>query len=741
MRESDKTAIRTGTCPVCGVGCHVEVHISNGKVVRVKGDPKSFVPASCVRSGAALDYHDHPDRLNFPLRRSGTRGEGRWQRISWQEAIDEIAGKLGAIRDRYGPEAVLVLGGSPHGAGDPAAWRWCNLWGTPNYFHLGKNCGEAELPAEWAVYGELTVMSMPAPGVTKCTILWGCNPYESRGPLGWQPFLDAKKQGMKLIVVDPRLTASGREADLWLQLRPGTDGALAFGMLNVIISEGLYDRDFVDKWCLGFEELKGLVGRYPPEKVETITWVPAAKIVEAARTYATSKPALLTMGVANCHLGKAGLSSVLGKCLLRAVTGNLDVEGGNCFGDVPEYTAFLDELHWDKLIDHPLRTRDNVSVDIWPIGSVRALKLFREAMGKIYPKGCGPAHYMVEPGPSCVWTAMLEGKPYPIKAAFTQGTNTLCALANGKRICQAFKSQNLDLHVAMDHFMTPTAQLADYVLPATDGLERPDLQNPLGQLWGFTNTYSGRGQAVKPLYERRDDYQLWRDLGNKLGQKGYWPDTLEDWFDKLLEPAGIAFRELISRDIPWLFPLPQHKRYEARGFATFSGKVELVPSILEKLGYEPLPDYEEPAWSPISSPELAKEYPLILISGGRVRNYHHSAHRQLTKLRRRYPYPLLQIHPEMAKGLGISEGDPVYIETPVGRVRQKAQLVEGIHPQVVHADAYWWYPEQPGTDPCLFGVWDSNINSILPDDLEHSDYAGDNNLRGLLCRVYRAKEL
>lgn len=734
MQRGDKTTTVRGACPVCGVGCHAEVDISNGRIVRVKGDPKS-ASVTCVRFGVALDYHDHPDRLNWPLKRSGGRGEGRWQRISWEEAIDEIAERLGSIRGKYGPEAVLALGGSPHAAGDPATWRWCNLWGTPNYFHLGKNCGEAEFLTEWAVYGEITSLSLPRAGLTQCTILWGANPYESSGA-GWRLFLNAKKNGMKLIVVDPRLTMSGREADLWLQLRPGTDGALAFGMLNVIITEGLYDREFVERWCLGFEKLKGLVEQYPPQRVEAITWVPQAKLMEAARSYATSKPALLTWGVANCHLGKGTLSSVLGKCFLRAITGNLDVEGGNSFGDVPEYTAFLDELHFDKLIDHPLRKRDNVSADIWPIASVKGLELFREAMGKIYPKGCGPAHYMVYPGPSSVWSAILEEKPYPIKAVFTQGTNTLCALANSKRIYQAFKSENLALHVAMDHFMTPTAQLADYVLPATDALERPDLDN----LWGFSNAFSGRKGAVEPLYERRDDYQLWRDLGNKLGQEAYWPATLEGWFDRLLEPAGVTFRELISRDDPRLVPQRRRKRYEVRGFATFSGKIELVPSILTRLGYEPLHGYEEPAWSPISSPRLAEEYPLILISGGRVRDYHHSALRQMERLRRRYPNPLLQIHPETAKRLGISEGDSVYIETPLGKIRQEARLVEGIHQQVVHADGYWWFPEQPGADPCLFGVWDSNINSILPDDLEHSDYAGDNNLRGLLCRVYRAKE-
>jgi anaerobic selenocysteine-containing dehydrogenase len=232
---------------------------------------------------------------------------------------------------------------------------------------------------------------------------------------------------------------------------------------------------------------------------------------------------------------------------------------------------------------------------------------------------------------------------------------------------------------------------------------------------------------------------LWRELGNRLGQEGYWPDTAQDWFDILLRPAGVTFKELVEQGI--LTSTSREKRYLKKGFATFSGKVELVSGLLQKLGYEPLPEYEEPGWSLVRTPELAQEYPLILISGSRVQHYHHSTGRQLKSLRRRQPYPQLQIHPETAKKLNISENDFVYIETPLGRIKQKAQLFNGIHQQVVHADGYWWFPEQPGSDPCLFGVWESNINSILPDGLEHSDYSGDNNFRGLLCRVYRAEDL
>jgi len=736
--EKGRTEIKRGTCPVCNiVGCHVRVHIRDGEVVKITGDPKSPLGQNpCARLVAAVDYHYHPERLNYPLKRAGERGDGNWQRISWEQAMDEIAQKLDSIRARFGPEAVVALGGGNPHPGDPAAWRWCNLWGTPNFFWQGKNCGEAEFLAESAIYGYITTLFNPVPGTTKCLMVWGHNPWESFQNW-WPNYLEAKKMGAKMVVVDPRLTRTAEEADIWLQLRPGTDGALLLGMINVIINEGLYDKEFVEKWCLGFDKVRDLVQKYPPEKVEGITWVPREKIIEVARLFATSKPAYLTFGVATCHLGRgAGVSAVVGKCILRAITGNLDVMGGSSFTSYP-LPSYLDECHWDKVIEHSLRKRDNVSAHVWPIASVKSFKLFREAMGKVYPKGAGYAHYFMYPGSRYIWSAILEEDPYPMKAVFLQTSNPLIVLGNAKRIYEALKSSNLELFVCMERWMTPSAQLADYVLPAADALERDLLDNS----WGFFNTYFAREKAVEPLYERKEDYRLWRDLGIRLGQEGYWTETSEQWFDKILESAKVTFRELAARDVPGLVPAPEYGLHEKRGFATFSGKVELTSSVFEKLGYDPLPDYQEPPWSPVSTPDLAREYPLILTSGGRVRPFHHSQHRQIDKLRRRHPVPLLQINPETAQGLGIADGDPVYIETPLGRIRQKAKLMAGIDPRVVHADGYWWYPELPGKDPCLFGVWESNINCILPDDPELCDYTGDNPFTALLCRVYKAKEL
>jgi anaerobic selenocysteine-containing dehydrogenase len=725
-----KVPAQRGTCPVCGVGCFVEAKIVDDAPVAIKPDHASGLPADCARAGQAIAYHDHLDRLNHPLKRVGKRGEGKWEQISWEQALDEIAAKLAAIRDRHGPEAVQTMGGSAKGPGDAACWRWSNLWGTPNILHQGKNCGEAELLAEWATYGDQTCIGWSlVPGLTKCVLAWGSY-ITLAGPREKKKLRELRSSGGKLVVVDPRRTELADMADLWLQLRPGSDGALAYGMLNVIIQEKLYDADFVEKWCVGFDELAAMVRPYTPERAAALTWVPAEKIVEAARIWA-SGPAVIPFGLGTAELGKATTSAVFGKCYLRAITGNLDLRGGARFADPPELIRYREDMHWDTLLGHPLRTRDNVSAETWPVASVRGMRAYRRAMSNVHPLGPGPALYMMCVAPSSLWTAIVDQKPYPVKALINQGGNVMVALGDSRRIHQALTSDNLELSVNMDHWMTPGGQLADYVLPATDGLERP----VLGGLWGFADAFFAARRLVTPRHERRDDYQLWRELGNRLGQQGQWPDTLEGWFDSLLEPAGITHDELAGRQVPWLMSEPRFKRYETAGFATASGKVELASGLLAGLGYPAIPDFEEPAWSPERTPELSQAFPLILTTGTGLKWYYRSQQRQLPKMRKQHDYARATLHPDTAAELGISDGMMVWVETPLGRVRQMAELDERIHPRVVHADSHWWYPEREAHEPELFGVWESNINAILPDGVEHSDYAGDCYMRGLICRV------
>jgi anaerobic selenocysteine-containing dehydrogenase len=358
-------------------------------------------------------------------------------------------------------------------------------------------------------------------------------------------------------------------------------------------------------------------------------------------------------------------------------------------------------------------------------------------MKNVHPEGFGGAQYNMFVSSHAIWKGILTEKPYPVKAVLMQGSNPLLTFSNARTVHKALKSEKLALHVSMDFTLTPSNMLADYVLPATDWLERPEMRD----FWGFSDGIQGAKAVLAPMFERHHDYDLWRDLGKRLGQAEYWPDTLEGMYDKMLESSDTTFEGLCAmpgRALP--FDIPEEKPYEKKGFGTFSGKVELVPSVFEKLGYDPLPRYEEPPRSPVSTSELAEEYPLILIAGSRVVQYTHTRFREQEKIRKVYPNPLIRMHPDTAADLGISDGDTVVIETPEGKVRQKAKVWDGIHPRVVQADALWWYPELPGKEPCLFGVWESNINAILPDEEQFFDYAGDNYFRALLCRVYKAKE-
>ncbi|TAK27791.1 MAG: molybdopterin oxidoreductase, partial [Chloroflexota bacterium] len=587
MAAVDGMSVKKTSCNLCPAACGLEVHVADERVVKVQGDRETPIGRGhvCPKVAGAVDLHYHKDRLNYPLKRIGKRGEGRWQRISWSEAVGEIAEKLAAIHDRYGPEALLTICGTGRGPGDWSAWRFCNLFGSPNIFGQGKNCGQAEFVAECAMYGNDTNISNPVLGVTKCVILWGTNLPESRH-LWWRPMMEGKKAGAKFIAVDPRYTETAAEADIWLQLRPSTDGALALGMLHVIIEEELYDKAFVEQWCLGFDEVRRCVADYPLEKVAKITNVPAEKIAEAARLYAKDKPSIVTFGVATCQLGNnAAKSAVLGKALLRAITGNLDVRGGQVLREGFKELRWPQELYWDYLVSHPLRKHDNVSAEEFPVASVKSYALFREAMNKVYPNGYTASSYMRWVSPTLLWPAIVEGKPYPIRAVVTQGGNPLVSLAGSHTIHDALVDDKLELHVGMDLFMSPTIQLADYVLPAADFMERPDIRFR----WGLVDEWICGEQAVAPLYERRDDYQLWRELGVRLGQEGYWPDTLEGMLDRFLEPTGQTFGDFVARKDFYQMRPPRPGKYKEQGFATFSGKVELVPSILAKLGYDPLP--------------------------------------------------------------------------------------------------------------------------------------------------------
>jgi anaerobic selenocysteine-containing dehydrogenase len=691
--------------------------------------------ALCVKATPALELHDHPDRLNRPLKRVGRRGEGAWEEIGWEQALDEIAGKLASIRDREGPEALALLGGTIHGPGDWAGWRFANQWGTPNFINQGRNCGAGSVLVETAMYGWDTIGNGAIPGVTKCIVMWGRNHAES-APTGWRPLKRLVQDGMKLIVVDPRRTRTAEIADLHLAPRPRTDGALALGMIRVLIEEDRYDRDFVERWCLGFETVRGIADEWTPERTSEITGVPADLVVAAARTYADHRPALIPFGVAPSQIGEgASRSALLGISILRAITGNLDVEGGQGLHNAPsDQLAYLENIDFDRLVDHPRRTRDNVNAADVPLSSVAGYRAFREAMAGVHPAGHTAAQYMLFASQPHVYRAILEHDPYPIRAVIVQSGEPLMNYGGAKLAHEAFTSDELELLVVMDLWRTPTAQLADYVLPAADFFERPDL----GMGWGLMRLFVAAQQSVTPLHERRNDYELWSGLGRRLLDPVDWPVALEEVLDRFLAPSGRTFAEWADGPQNWHVAERSWRTYEQTGFATRSGKVELVPSLLERLGVDPLPTYTGP---PYCEPDVDDEdrYPLAMLTGSRVAGLQASTLRQSRRLHRLFPEPLVDLHPDTAARHGITDGDWVIVERPEGRIRQRAHLTDAIRPDIINVAGYWWEPTTP-PGPELSGARDANANWITPSESRLSSFAGDQPLRGLRCRIERADD-
>jgi thiosulfate reductase/polysulfide reductase chain A len=729
-------ALKKVVCVQCHNACRLAATVQGSRLVSVEPDEsfpgtKSSYPVTkgCPRRRNVVEYFYHPGRLNYTLKRIKGRGENHWQSISWADAFAEIGDKLKRIIGQFGPEAIATTSGTGR-THDEVRQRFFNLLGSPNHTGAGQIC-----------YGPFCVMSHAVFGwrvfpvvrdITQCILLWG-----GGGPRYWDVFWKAatnarKEHGAKIIVIDPRKIDSAKHADLLLQIRPGTDTALALAMIHHIIEEGLYDKAFVHEWCHGFDELRERVRQYPVERVSQITWIPAEKIRLAAQWYATLKPGVTNHGMGIEHLANS-IEALHAHFLLAALCGNVDKKGGDIFT-----TPYPGVIHEQEIAAHDRLSEEQINktlgMDRFRLMSRKGFDFVQSHVAKVYGKEAfARSSYEVFAHGPTLYRAVVTGKPYPVRGMITLSSNPMVTAPNTKLVYEALKS--LDLYVVVDFFMTPSAQLADYVLPATTYLERP-------WIWAYSGIV-GSDRAMPKLveghYDRRDEYDIWRGLGLELGQQADWPwETLEDLYDYRLKPIGLTFREFMNRG-GFLSTPKEYQRYRKHGFATETGKIELYSKALEALGYDPLPRFQEPPESPYSTPDVAKEYPLILITGGRHLPYYHSEHRQVKSMRKMHPDPLMQIHPDTAAELGIQQGDWVWIESPRGRIQQKCQTFEGIDPRVVHAQHGWWFPEEEGAEPSLHGVWKSNVNVLTNDAPDICNpISGGWPLRTLLCRVYKA---
>ena len=695
-------------CRGCHGVCGVNVHLRDGVVVRVTGDKDCATSLGyiCAKGRAAPDLLYHPDRLKYPLKRVGARGENKWQRITWDEAMDTVATEFSRVRQQYGADYIAAT----HGTGRPYIVffeRFVRSLGTPNFFGGMHICYFPRLATAALTTGVLPICDYYGFGgvYPRCVLVWGCNITEtgaSDGMCGVQLTRTLRRPGTKSVVVDPRRTGMAAGATHWLQVRPGTDAALALAMLNVIITEGLYDREFVSKWTVGFDDLSRRVAEYTPDWAASVTWVPAEDIRAAARTYATTKPACIQWGVA-IDQGTNNLQTSRAILCLSAITGNLDVPGGDVFF-VPPRGIVVQAPRLNPGILGPSLSPD-----------VMARRI-----------GAGRYPFIDQVHPQEFFEAVVDETPHPIKALFIMGCNLLVAHAYSENMIQALKK--IDFAVATDLFMTPTTQFADIVLPAASWLEQDDVAD-----LHFTWCVLAR-QKVAQIGECRDDKQIIIDLAHRLGLQSDFPwDTVTDWCDWLLKGTSLTFEQFKQLGI--LKGDMRYRKYEREGFATPSGKVELRSSTLESVGFDPLPAYIEPPESPYATPSALEDFPLIMTTGARTEPYFHSEGRQIKSLRRLMPEPLLEIHPEAARSLGITDGDRVWVESPRGgRITLRARLTDAIDPRVVSAPHSWWFPEK---DPPEYGFRDSNVN-MLTHGLPYDPHTGSESWRSFLCRVTKA---
>ena len=693
------SVVYKSACRMCHGGCGVLVHVRDGRVVKVTGDPSSPLSRGrlCVKGASSIQHLYNPQRLKHPLKRAGKRGQGQWERISWDEALDTIAERIRTFRDESGIESIAIGQGTGRHHVTHTI-RFADAIGTPNWCEPGgAQCFIPRISAGIMAYGDFPIVDYYGDVSPACLLVWGHNPLVS-GPDGEIQFLvrDCLAKGAKVIAIDPRRTETSAKADLWLQIRPGTDDALALAFINVLITEELYDRPFVEEWTVGFNDLAERVRETTPEWAEGITTVPAGLIREAARLYATTSPSALEWGVGLEHSPNC-MQTVRAISLLPGLTGNVDVPGGWILGN-------------HSLLRTPSR----------PLPPDKAaLRLGADRFKAL----SGPMAIMPEAHGPSVFAAMRTGKPYPVRAFLVFGNNTLLSYADSRLVYESL--MNLEFFSVMDIYMTPTAELADIVLPAATWLEVDALVGmPL-----IAEPFALAQQRVATFHEARQAEEVFVDICRKLDlPEGN--ETVEDVYNQQLEPAGITFEELrrrgsIARPI-------RYRKYLESGFSTPSGKVELRSGMLEAQGYDPLPYYQEPPESPVSAPEVAREYPYILITGGRIQEFFLTEYRQVEPLRKRHPDPIVQVHPDTAVRHGIEDGQWIWIETRRGRITQKARLTEDVAPNVVHVEQGWWFPEE--NDP-EHGVWRSNAN-VLTDIGEPYDPAmGTYQLRALLCRI------
>lgn len=642
-----------GICSFCAGSCGIELLVKDNKIIEVRGDKNHPITKGyiCPKGKALPEIVHSEDRLTKPMKKDEN---GNWVEIEYKEAIDLIVKKLKNLKDNFGSEALSIHTGE---AGvrrqfPEYAKRFCHSFGTPNFSTAGSHCHLSKTLANKTTLG---ILPTPDYKNSKCIVLWGYNPSHSN-PYQMMDINESLRKGGKLIVVDPQETNLAKKADIHLKLRPGTDGALALGIIHVIIKENLYNNDFVEKWTVGFEKLVDLVNDYTPEKVAKLTELSSETIVEAAKIFANNNPSNISPGI-SVELLSSGFQTARAISILQAIMGNIDIAGGAIMNS----PALLSSL------------------------SLKDVEFNKEAIGsKEFPLFCKT--YNVAQA-NILSDAILEGQPYPIRAMIVIGSNPLLSWPNTNKLRRAL--EKLDFLVVMDNFMTETAKLADLIIPGSFFVERYELWNKVGASGeGIIGVSSKLIESNKGIVE----WEFIRDIARAMGYEKDFPwDTEEEAIDYRFERLGKSLGEISNMDYGYKHKVFKEKKYEESGFNTPSKKVEIYSKTLEDLGYDPLPVYYEQIEDKYSSKELAEEYPLTLSTGARYIEYYHSRYRNIRSLKeyKSNKEPMVRIHSQIAKKHKINNGDMVTVKSMRGRINLKAEITDEILPTTLIIKHGW----------------------------------------------------
>jgi anaerobic selenocysteine-containing dehydrogenase len=738
--EGEETIFRTcaWSPPGCHpVGCGLQVHVKNGVVVEVEGDPEHPITkgALCPRCLALTEYVYHEDRIVHPMKRAREdRGLDKWESCSWEEATDLVADAAREIIEQYGAETICVFGGTGREAN---YWytQWANLvFGTPNavYAQAGWSCygprisntafmlggGYPEIDYAQKFADRYEHEGWVAPEVVVC---WGKEPLRSNpdGMYGHALIEMMRQFGTKVICVDPRIHWLGSRSEIVLQVNPGTDTAMAMAWIYVMDKEGLVDREWIDAWTYGYDELVERCQTMPPSKAAEICGVPEDLIWKAARMYGSARPSALAWGLA---VDENPNGTQLGQCLiaLMTITGFIDAPGGTTLGVGDDGG---NRVHDGGGIDASQRIEDENDSTL-----MLALKNGIMTQEMWDTKRIGVDKYPAVG--SIMWTAhpdeflkaLETEQPYKVHMAGFVSSNPVgtAISAEPQRWYKALKQ--LDFNYACDCFMNPTIMsCCDVVFPVASTIEHDGMV--VTHYASNASFYGAQNKCVQ-VGECKSDIEIMMMVGKKLHPE-FWNrfETQEDYDNFHVMRSWLPFRELrdkvvvMSEEPYYKYKIGKLRPDGQPGFPTTTGRVELYSLMYQNWGEDPLPYYEPPVYSPGALPELGREYPLMMITGARQQEFFHSEHKQVPSLRQLTPWPMVDINVYDAETYGIEEGDWVEISSPYGSIRQLARVVPTMKKGVVHCMHGFWYPEENGEVPNLYGNWKSNVNMLMPNSV------------------------